>query len=398
MKKLIIIGGGYAGLRAMQKLKSVDDLEILLIDIQAYHYLQTEVYSLIANTSKITDVTVDILSLCEYNGNAKFLRSKVTNIDFENNKILCDVTPYSYDYLIISSGSYTNFPKAISGLKEHSVGIKSLQNAFYIKQEFAKQLYSLMSRDIPQDDKHFNIVVGGAGLSGVEIAAEMASKVNEYINLNHIDKYRLNIYLISSGESVLNGMHPYLQDNSLARLRKLGVNVLTKTRIQSVEKNIVHLNTGESIEFNYMIFTGGVTTSYYIKELNDCELSKSGQVLVDDTLQLKQHKNTYAIGDVAFLKDKDGNQAPSTAHCAEQSAEIVAKNIKLDLAGKPQENSYLKVEGVLVALGSKNAVVVLFNKYKFSGFLGYMLKSLITWSYKRSLDKDAHKIHKLREI
>jgi len=115
LKNLIIIGGGYAGIRAMKKLKNIDDLKITLFDIEAYQYLQTEAYSLIANTSKITNVTIDIQSLCEYNGNANFIRKKVTNIDFNENKIFCHDDEYDYDYLIISSGNYTNFPKVVTG-------------------------------------------------------------------------------------------------------------------------------------------------------------------------------------------------------------------------------------------------------------------------------------------
>ncbi len=396
MKKLIIVGGGYAGIRAMKRLKGVENLEIQLIDIQPYQYLQTEAYSLIANTSMITHVTVDLPSLCEYNENAFFLRAKVTDINFDERYIICDTKTIAYDYLIISTGNYTHFPKQVEGLKEHSIGIKSLKNAFYIRQSFARQMYALMSRDIKNDDNYFNVVIGGAGLSGVEIAAEMSSKANEFVKYNHIADYKLNIYLISSGENVLPGMHPYLQNKSLARLKKMGVNVLLNTRIQSAQKHKVFLSDGTSIDHSFMIFTGGVTTSYFIKELNNCELSAKGQIIVEKTMQIKNHKRVYAIGDVAQLINKHGEQIASTAHGAEQSAEIAAKNIKLDLQGKEQIESSVNLEGVLVALGHRNAAVVLFNKYKFSGFLGYMLKTFITWQYKHELDNDAKVIHKKR--
>lgn len=396
IKQLIIIGGGYAGVRAMQRLKGVKNLEILLIDIQPYQYLQTEAYSLIANTTNITHITVDLPSLCEYNENASFIRGKVSDIDFSKKIILCENESLSYDYLIISSGNYTKFPKIVTGLQEYSIGIKSFKNAFFIRQEFAKQLYALMNRGIPANDKYFNIIIGGAGLSGVEIAAQMASKSNEFLKLNHITKYKLNIYLIASANVVLKGMDPYLQNKSLRRLEKLGVNVMLNTRISSVEKQIVHLNTGKSIEFNFMIFTGGVTTGDYIKKLKECELTKSNQIIVENTMEIKNHTQTYAIGDVACLKDKDGNQVPSTAQCAEQSAEIAATNIKLSLKNKKQKNMFLKINGVLVALGTNNAAVILFNRFKVSGYIGYLLKHLITWSYKSSLDTKANKIHKQR--
>ena len=393
MKKIIIIGGGYAGIRAMQRLKGVSDIEIILFDIQAYQYLQTEAYAIIANTANITHVTVDLPSLCKYNENAQFIRKKITSINFENKFISSDKDEYSYDYLIIASGSYTNFPKVVNGLKENSVGIKNLKNAFFIKQKFAKQLYELMSRDKPRNDKFFNIVIGGAGLSGVEIAAQMASKTKEFLRLNHIPDYGLNIYLISSSDCVLPGMDKYLQDNSLKRLKSLGVNVILNTRIKSVKPNIVYLNDESTIDFNYMIFTGGVTTSYYIKELNNCDLTSCGRLIVEDTMQLKGYDDVFAIGDVAVLKDKNNKIVAATAHAAEQSAQTAAKNIKNLLNNKKVEKKCASSDGVLVALGSNNASVVLFDKFKCSGYLGYWLKWLITWNYKRTLDKNAKKIY-----
>ena len=191
-------------------------------------------------------------------------------------------------------------------------------------------------------------------------------------------------------------MPKYLQDKSLKRLRKLGVNVVLNTRIQSVQKNKVFLNDGTSIDFYYMIFTGGVTTSYYIKELEDCELTSHGEVVVRDTMQIKNYDEAYAIGDVAQLKDVNNNILASTAHAAEQSAQIAAKHIKAQLINQKYKLKYPSSDGVLVALGTKNASVVLFDKFKCSGYLGYCMKSLITWNYKSGLDKNAKKVYEKR--
>ena len=123
-------------------------------------------------------------------------------------------------------------------------------------------------------------------------------------------------------------------------------------------------------------------------------MNKKGQVEVDETLQVKCHKNIYAIGDVAALTDANGRVIPATANAAEKSAEIVVKNIKADLKGERPQKAFIGLEGMMVALGGLNAAVVLFNTFKVSGLLGYLLKRLITWRYKFLLDRHALKAYK----
>ena len=171
-KKIVVIGGGYAGIQAIKKLANRKNIEITLIDKNGYHYLQTEVYDFIANKSNLSDITIDLVSLLHgIDKKIAFFNAVVEKIDSKNNKILTNKGEVDYDYLIISTGAQTNLPKSINGIEQYSHGVKSLNHAIEFKQKFENLLYYHIKNN---DCKELNIVVGGGGLSGIEIATEMA--------------------------------------------------------------------------------------------------------------------------------------------------------------------------------------------------------------------------------
>jgi NADH dehydrogenase len=188
-------------------------------------------------------------------------------------------------------------------------------------------------------------------------------------------------------------MNPYLQTKAQRRLGELGVKVIYNTRITEVKEDAVLLNNGTHINFDFMIFAGGVKASSLAKTLG-CPLNEKGQITVHETLQVTCHKNVYAIGDVAALVDASGKVIPATANAAEQSAGVVVKNIKAQLKGERPQHAFIGLQGMMVVLGGFNAAVVLYDTFKVSGLLGYLLKKLITWRYKYLLDRHALKAYK----
>lgn len=390
---VIIIGGGYGGIRAMQKLTKESNISITLIDRNPYHYLQTEAYALIANEATLTDVTVDLVALCKVYDNVTYLKANVKRIDLEIQCIYFQDQHLCYDNLIIASGSHTKFPASIPGLNRYAHGVKTLQRAFLFKQQFEQQLYERMQSEDDLFCKAFNVVIGGAGLSGVEIAAEMGHFARQFVRENRMLCDGIQIYLIASRGQVLEGMPPFLQKTAQKRLKRLGVHVLYNTRISEVKEREVILNSGGTINFDFMIFAGGVEASSLTSSLK-CPLNDKGQIRVERTLQILCHQNVYAVGDVAALEDAKGDSIPATANAAEKSAEIVAKNIKLQLSGQRPQHAFIHLEGILVALGGKYASVVMFDIFRVSGYLGYLFKRLITWRYKYLLDSEAFKAYK----
>lgn len=392
-KRVIIVGGGYGGVRVMQRLSSIEGLEIVLIDQNPYHYLQTEAYALIASTVTITDVTVDLVALCKRYKNAVYKKARITAIDLPGKCVKSADESLHYDYLVIAAGSCTNFPSSIPGLESYSHGVKTLHRAFEFKQQFECQLYESMQSEEDRLCRAFNVVIGGAGLSGVEIAAEMGHYAKKFVQDNRMMCEGIQICLIASRDKVLEGTNPYIQKKARKRLEALGVRVFYNTRILEVREDEVLLNNGGSIKFDFMIFAGGTKGSPLARAVR-CQLNAKDQIIVGPTLQVSGHKNVYAVGDIAALEDAAGKIIPATANAAEQSAEVVAKNIKAQLKGERPQHAFIGIQGMIVALGGHHAAVILFNTFKFSGFLGYLLKKAIIWRYKYLLDRRALKAYK----
>ena len=199
MAKVVIIGGGYAGIYALRELVKNKNLKITLIDKCTFHNLQPEVYDLIANKSNIADVTIDLTTLClgfKHNY-LEYKNLNVKKIDQESKKIFTEEKEIvEFDYLIMASGTRTFFPSSVPGLN-NAHDIKKLNWAMFFKQSFENQLFNKIQNELKQcDDTH--IIVVGAGLSGVEIAAEMAYNSKKFFQRGSFSCDNLKITLVSS--------------------------------------------------------------------------------------------------------------------------------------------------------------------------------------------------------
>ena len=306
--EVAIVGGGYGGVRALEHLCRDEALRITLIDQHAYHYMQTEVYDFIANKMDVSELMVDLASLCASYGSerVRFVNSQVVGIDREHKRIETTSGPVSYDYLILATGSRTYFPDFIKGLREHAHGVKSVSAALEFKQQFERALFDrIESQREGCDTADFNIVVGGAGLSGVEIAAEMAAFANAFYKRGNFGCRAPKVYLIDAYETILYGMDRFLVETAYRRLISLGVEVLHNNRIAAVEADEIVLEGGERLPYAFMIFTGGIIASTLTGKLG-FERTAKGHLEIRDTLQVKEDDSIFAIGDIANICAADG--------------------------------------------------------------------------------------------
>jgi NADH dehydrogenase len=394
-KKILIIGGGYAGLKAVEKLSSNANLEIILLDKNSYHYMQTDVYDLIANEEDFASVTVDLFTYCMGFENATFLKQEVKELDFSKKKVITDTQRFVYDYLIIAVGSRTKFAQNVSGLREYAYGIKALHRAMYFKQKFEMSLF----RKVEESGtycKPLSIVIAGAGLSGVEIAAQMASFSNNFYKKNHFICRKLNIILINSAKNILNGMDDRLVLTSAKRLKKLGVEIKNRTKVTAVTRESVTLSCGKIIPMDFLIFAGGIEPNGLIFTL-DLEKNSKGYIVTNEYLQVKNYKDVFALGDATTLYTKEGRVVAPTADTAEQMAEICAKNIHNLLLNRPLKAQTIESRGIIIALGDGYAAAKVFGFYV-NGYLAFMMKKIIEKLYAYNLDnyskKGCHKIFK----
>jgi len=384
-KRVIIVGGGYAGVQALKVLAASGLCDVVLIDQHPYHYLQTEAYELIANECSMTRVTIDLVALClSYGEHVTYIKDTVRGIDFESKCISGENTCHSYDYALLCAGSRTAYNGSITGLREYSHGVKTLPSALAFKQQFEQRLYRRMESEGGWCSEPFNVVIGGGGLSGVEIAAEMAHYIRVFHEDNTLTCDNIHIFLVIPHEHVLEGMEEYLITQATKRLLKLGVKIINHSRITSVEEHALIVNGNNQICFDFMIFTGGIVASTLTGGL-EVEKNKKSQLIVDKFLRIPLHDCIFAAGDIAELRDLTGKLLPPTAQLAEQSGMCAANNILALLQGRAMRVSDMQMQGTMIALGGNYASVLLLGWIKISGRVGHVIRAIIMRSYRYRL-------------
>ncbi len=380
---VVILGGSYGGIAAMRRLSKYqnikDGIKITLIDQHPYHFLQTEGYELISNTTGFDETIVSLPALCANYANVTFYHRTVRSIDPTKKVILLNDGNQQYDTLIIALGSVTKRFECDENVYNYSSGAKSLRGALKLNQFFQDELYKRLESD-KKAKENFNIIIGGAGLSGVEIAAGMQHYFNRYYRSNALSCATLHIHLIASRETILHGMHPSIIKNATKRLEKLRVKVHTQCRISFIREHTVILSNETKIPFDFMIFAGGTTTAPCLETL-EIEKNIKGQFIVDDYLHAKGTNDVYITGDSAALSDNKENPLPPTAQTAIQSGELSAINIICTLENKKLKKANLKIKGIAIALGGKYASIDT-GFICLYGYPAYLIKKIIERLYK----------------
>ena len=387
MKRVVINGGGYAGIYALSELVKNKNIKITLIDKHTYHNLQPEVYDLIANNSTFADVTIDLTTLCKGfdHDHLDFKNLKVRKIDQEAKKIYTEEQEIvEFDYLIMAAGTRTFFPNQIPGLN-NADDIKKLHRAITFKQSFERQLFEKVRDEVKQcADTH--IVVVGAGLSGVEIAAEMAYYSNKFFKRGNFSCDNLKISLISSSSSILPGLKQDLINISQKRLKDLGINVITGIKLQEVGDGFCKFSNGTSINHSFVIFTGGIEASTISSEL-DVARNGRGQIIVNEFMQTDKFENIFAVGDIAEIKNCNGEVMPPNVTIARISGANAGINVLRLMDGRPLIKCNPKLDGILIALGGKFAAGDIYGLLTVKGRLAYEIKKYVFSSYRRPLLK-----------
>ena len=396
-KRVVIIGGGYAGIRALEKLVGCEEIEITLLDQNSYHYLQTDVYDFIANRTNLSNIAVDLYTLCaSFGPKVSFYQEEVLRIDCGQKNVTTNHCRHHYDYLIIAAGSRTLMPESIKGLEKHFHGVKSLPNAMRFKQRFeACMMKRLATEGQCSLDSRFDIIVGGGGLSGVEIAAEMVAYSQEFFKDIGYLCGGVNVTLVNSSDTLLKGNNEFFQESAKKRLESLGIRIIWDQRILEAAEDKIVLSSGESIAMDFLIWTGGITPPWVIRDF-EVEKNKKGQLSVDEYYRLKKNPEVFAIGDCADLRDPlSGKALPPTAQSAELSAEYVAGNLRRMLKGKALKRQRIELKGMFAALGGRFGCGEILGLVRFRGVLAYGFKKLVEKGYYWPLKRRCKKGYKI---
>jgi NADH:ubiquinone reductase (H+-translocating) len=351
MKNLVILGGGYGGMRVLQRLlpnQLPEDIEITLIDRVPYHCLKTEYYALAAGT--ISDQHIRV-SFPEHDRlNVKY--GEVTSIDLENSMVhLLGKDPIPYDDLIIGLGcedKYHNVP----GAKENTYSIQTIDNS--------RHTYQKLNNLAPGS----RVAIVGAGLSGVELASEL----NE-------SRPDLNISLFDRGQHILS-MFPERLSNYVENwFTERNINIINGANITQVDPNIL-FNHDTPIEFDIIVWTAGIQPNRIVQQL-DVEKDVQGRVILTTQHNIPTNEHVYVVGDCASLP-----HAPSAQLAEGQAEQIVQVLLKRwNNEEPPSEFPPIKLKGVLGSLGKKHGFGLVADR-PIIGRVPRLLKSGVLWMYK----------------
>ncbi|MDO8495664.1 MAG: NAD(P)/FAD-dependent oxidoreductase, partial [bacterium] len=382
MKRIVILGAGFGGLRAAIVLgKKSKDLgrkgyQITLIDRNRYHTYTPLLYE-ISTTSKETANYLDLKSVTTYSVEGvlmglsiEFIQSEVSNIDVVNKQIELEDKKIDYEYLILALGSETNFFD-IPGLKEGALELKSLNDAIKIRDAVWEKIESTPT------DEQVDIVIGGAGSTGVELAGE----VQEWISQMRKEGYscKTSVTLIDAAPTILSGFEPKIVKRATARLKKLGTNILSEERVTKVEQDKVFLGSGKIVSYDILIWTGGVKANSIAEKL-PIKKEKQGRIGVGGEL-----KNVYGIGDIVCVHDGEGKPVPMVARAAIIQGSVAAKNIISEIKGAKSHLKYNPREyPYIIPIGGKYAIAKI-GPLVIVGFFGWIMKGLIELNYLDSI-------------
>jgi NADH dehydrogenase len=375
MKKVVIIGGGYSGLAVVESLMYVDDIEIVLIDKNNYQYQPKNIYRYISGDTDFSTIFTDLMPyLQKFPREITFIHDEVCLVDTDGKKLKCKSTKeISFDYLVICAGAETDFLQFEDDLKPRSYGLKTVPRALALSKAFDELLYQSIEES--NRDKIFHLAIIGAGLSGVEIAATMATLLAKQKGAFEDAKERIKIHLIEASDQILPEMDSYIVKNSTQRLKSLGVEIMLNSAVSEVLEDKVIFRDGGDISFDLIIFAGGIRGAK-LNELLFCELNYKNQIIADKYLNFLTVDYIFAAGDCVELVDRDGNVLPSNIEMSKKSADYVATSIGERLRGVSSKPYDFSKDSSFVWLGDRYVVGKL-NKYMgVKGYLGCILSKI----------------------
>ena len=377
LPRVVVIGGGFAGISLVKKLKN-KPVQIVVLDKNNFHQFQPLLYQVATSGIEPDSIVFPLRKLFNGYKNVFFRMAMVNEIQSESNTIITDIGTVEYDHLVIATGSTTNF-FGLQDVQQHSVGMKTIQEALDIRSLILQNLEkAVVTCDEAERNALTNFAIVGGGPAGVETAGAMA-EFKKYIlpkDYPELDASMMSIYLIEAEDELLNAMSDKSSENALKFLNKLGVDVRLNMSVQSYDGLNIKTDKAVLLQAKTMIWTAGVKGNVPTG-INKENIARGNRILVDDYCSIKGYENIYAIGDIAaMVSDHYPSGHPMVAQVAIQQGKQLANNILLQLQGKERKKFSYKDKGSLATIGKRKAVADI-GKLRFGGYIAWLLWSVV---------------------
>lgn len=361
-QKVIIVGGGFAGIAAVKSLANTH-FDVLLIDKKNHHVFQPLLYQVASAALSPGDISVPLREVAGRSKNIKVLLDKVTHIDKEQKSITCESgETHKFDYLILAPGSKP-FYFGNNTWSKIAPGLKTLEDAINIRNKVLKSFEECERNNSDQ----LNFVIIGAGPTGVELAGAFAEIAYDILlkEFKSFDAKKAKIYLIEGGEDVLPAYSGYLSKKAKQYIERLGVIVLTNNRVTEITDDHIKIND-KIIKTNNVIWAAGNKASPLLDSLKT-EKDSMGRIYVNPDLSIMDNPSIYVLGDSAHFTASNGKALPALAPVATQQGRHVARQLK---KGKSLPFNYLD-KGTMATIGNFKAVMD-FRGIRIAGVLAWL--------------------------
>ena len=370
-EKIVVLGGGFAGLQFARKLNAKSGVKVMLIDQVNHHMFQPLFYQVACGRIEPSNISFPFRKIFQRSPNVQFRMTRASKIVPKENKIICEDGTFSYDKLVIATGCKTNFFGNIK-MEKLAHGMKNTQEAISIRNHILMTFEKLIIEKKRSDDGNWNIVIVGSGPTGVELAGAFSEMKKEILprDYPHMNFEDLKIILVSSTLTPLSVMSEESQMKSEEYLKQLGVVFMNGEQVVDYDGDKVYLASGKNIPCNNVIWAAGVTGNV-IDGLKEDQVLRN-RYIVDRYNRVKGYDNIFAIGDIAYMETPlypTGH--PQVANVAINQGKTLAKNLLKKSTAEWEEYEYID-RGSMATIGKHRAVVDL-PKFKFQGVFAWYL-------------------------
>ncbi|MBA2175766.1 NAD(P)/FAD-dependent oxidoreductase [Halobacillus locisalis] len=381
---IVILGAGYGGIMTavkLQKSLGANDAKITLVNKHDYHYQTTWLHENAAGTLHHDRTRIQIKDVVN-TSRVNFVQDTVTEIKPDEKKVILENGDLSYDYLVIALG-FEAATFGIPGLEEHAYTINNINSSRLIRQHIEYN-FAKYNNEAETKQERLNIVVGGAGFTGIEFVGELANRIPELCKEYDVPRENVRIINVEAAPTALPGFDPALVEYAMNSLEARGVEFKIGAMIKEVTADKLVFEKDEEreeIPTNTVVWAAGVRGNSLVE--NAGFESNRGRTPVSDELRPKGYDDVFIVGDCALIMNEEtGRPYPPTAQIAIQQAEQLAANLKSIIRGEGHVEPFEpNIQGTVASLGDDDAIGVIFDGKKLFGWQATAMKKIIDNRY-----------------
>ncbi len=373
MKHVVIVGGGFAGLKAAKVFGNAkSDVKVTVIDKTNHHLFQPLLYQVATAGLSQSDISVPIRSILSSFKNISVLKGNAQGVDFTNNHLITDFGNVAFDYLILSCGvrhSYYDHPE----WETMAPGLKTLEQASEIRRRILSAFEEAEKEaDKSKQKKLLTFIIVGGGPTGVELAGAIGEMTRYTLgrDFRNIDPKLTRIILLEAGPRILSMFSASQSSRATRDLESLGVQVWTSSPVTSMDNGSITVGN-ERIETATVLWAAGVTATELNRKLG-VPLNDQGRIIVEPDLSIKGHPNVFVAGDQACFFDKSNVPLPPLSPVAIKQGESIAKNILAEINGESRKPFHYKHLGTMATIGRSRAIAD-FGLFRVNGLFAWLL-------------------------